>query len=265
MSPESQLRSDVPTVVRTSVDGDVGTVLLDRPAARNAITVELARQLERAVLDLANANCRVIVLRGAGDDFCAGGDVGELAELHAGGREAMSMLFDAFAAALRAIRSVPVPVVAAVHGHAVAGGFELVQSCDVAVARTDARLADIHSRFGQVPGGGSTQLLPRLVGRARAMGLILTGDEISGAQAADWGLVYAAAAPVDWERTVAGVVARLAANPTAALARSKQLVGDALERPLNEGLRAETDNVLDHLSGEGDRAFASFHDRKEHQ
>lgn len=242
-------------------DGPVGRVVLNRPRARNAITVELARELADAIPGLA-AEVRVIVVRGAGPDFCAGGDVGSLAALHARGRSAMAELFDEFRRALTAITSAPVPVVAAVHGHAVAGGFELMQSCDIAVVSADAKISDIHNRFGQVPGGGSTQRLPRIVGRQRAMGLILTGDEISGAQAVEWGLAYRAVPPGRLDAEVDAVVERLLANSSASMARSKALVESALSRPLEEGLSAETGAVLDHLEADGEAAFAAFSRRK---
>jgi enoyl-CoA hydratase/carnithine racemase len=249
------------TQVRHHIEGPVGHVLLNRPQARNAVTIGLARELAAAVEALAR-EVRIIVIRGAGADFCAGGDVGALAALHERGRAAMAELFTEFRRALTAITSAPVPVVAAVHGHAVAGGFELMQACDLAVVRTDARISDIHSRFGQVPGGGSTQRLPRIVGRQRAMGLILTGDEISGAQAVAWGLAYRAAEPGRFDEEVDVLVERLLANPPAALAHSKFLVDRALEHPLAEGLPVETTHVLDHLEAEGHAAFGAFSRRK---
>jgi enoyl-CoA hydratase/carnithine racemase len=248
-------------LVRFHSDGPVGHVLLNRPEVRNAVNVELARELADAVDALAG-DVRVIVLRGGGTDFCAGGDVEALAALHGDGRVAMAELFAEFRRALHAITSAPVPVVAAVHGHAVAGGFELMQACDIAVVRTDARISDIHSRFGQVPGGGSTQRLPRIVGRQRAMGLILTGDEISGAQAAEWGLAYRAAPPDRFDEEVDALVARLLSNPPAAMAHSKSLVDRALDTPLDDGLLLEAVHVLDHLEAEGRAAFAAFTRRK---
>jgi enoyl-CoA hydratase/carnithine racemase len=175
----------------------------------------------------------------------------------------MAELFTSFARALRAITSAPVPVVAAVHGHAVAGGFELMHACDIAIVHTDARIADIHSRFGHVPGGGSTQRLPRIVGRQRAMGMILTGDEISGARAADWGLAYRAAGPAEFEAAVDGIVNRLLANSRSAMARSKRLVDQACTANLDDGLALEARHVLDHLTAEGEAAFNAFEQRKE--
>ncbi|SHL12029.1 2-(1,2-epoxy-1,2-dihydrophenyl)acetyl-CoA isomerase [Pseudonocardia thermophila] len=245
--------------VRTQRSGDVGTVVLDRPRTRNALTVELAKALAAAVEELA-ACTRVIVLRGSGPDFCAGGDVGELARLHAEGRAVE--LFAAFRRACAVLGSVAVPVVAAVHGHAVAGGFELVQSCDLAVVSADARIADIHCRYGQVPGGGSTQRLPRIVGRQRAMGLILTGETISGRQAVEWGLAYRVAEPGELDAVVGEVVERLLANPAPAMARAKYLVGHALAHTLDDGLDLETRHVLDHLATEAEMALAAFTQRR---
>lgn len=252
------------TVVRSWTTTGVGHVLLNRPGARNAITTGLAAALAETVESLAaDPDVRVILIRGAGPDFCVGGDVQALARLHEDGRAAMAELFGAFARALRAVGSAPVPVVAAVHGHAVAGGFELMQACDIAVVRADARIADIHSRFGHVPGGGSTQRLPRIVGRQRAMGLILTGDSISGAEAERWGLAYRAAAPAEFEATVEDVVNRLLANSRTAMARSKRLVDHACGQGLDDGLAREAECVLDHLIAEGGSTFAAFSRRKE--
>lgn len=251
-------------VVKSHVAGQVGHVLLNRPEARNAITVELAAALADAVGYLSSdESVRVILIRGAGRDFCVGGDVRALARLRGRGGPAVAELFRQFARALDAITAAPVPVVAAVHGHAVAGGFELMQACDIAVVREDARIADIHNRFGHVPGGGSTQRLPRIVGRQRAMGLILTGDEISGREAADWGLAYRAASPATFEADLGALMSRLLSNPRSAMRRSKLLVNQALAEGLADGLELEAAHVLAHLTHEGESAIAAFERRKE--
>lgn len=243
-------------------DGRIGRITLNRPEARNAITVDLATGLETAVRELA-ADTDVLVIRGAGGTFCAGGDVAEVDALRRRGRSATATLFTAFRHALDAIAEVPVPVVAAVEGHAVAGGFELVQAVDVTVARADAKLADIHARFGQVPGGGSTQRLARVVGTARAMGLILTGDTLTGAEAAQWGLVYRAAAPEDFESAVDDLLTSLLRGSRATRAASKRLVRSSRDLSLADGLDAELEAVLDHLgSSTGDDAVTAFSERK---
>ena len=163
------------TVVKTTVADHVGHITLDRPAQLNAITVQLGRELEDALRRLgADPEVRVIAVRGAGQTFCAGGDFAEVERLRAEGPAGLRPLFEHFAAACRAIAEIEVPVVAIVEGSVAAGGFELMQAADIALVHEDATIADSHVRFGQLPGGGSTQRLPRLVGRQQALGLLLS-------------------------------------------------------------------------------------------
>jgi enoyl-CoA hydratase/carnithine racemase len=231
----------------------VGWIVLDRPEVANAITVELATELEAALTDLA-ARARVIAIRGAGGNFCSGGDFAEVERLRAAGREVLRGLFDAFGSACSSIAGLPVPVVAVVEGYAMAGGFELMQSCDLSLVRADAKIADNHSNFGQVPGGGSSQRLPRLVGRQRALGLILSGERLSGAEAAAWGLAYRAYEPASFEQAVGDFLTRLAAKEPVALARIKSLVRSGLDLDLPTGLELEREVVLKHIGEEAGAA-----------
>jgi enoyl-CoA hydratase/carnithine racemase len=239
---------DTPPVL-TRRDGKVGHLTLNRPDAMNAITVELAQALEAGLRALAE-EINVIVVRGAGGNFSVGGGFKALQKLRADGDDAMRELFESFARACGAIAELPVPVVAAVEGYALAGGFELMQACDFALVREDARIGDNHSNFGQVPGGGSSQRLPRLIGRQRALGLMLTGDKISGLQAAEWGLAYRALPAEDFDAAVVDVAEQLAGKSREALRGIKTLVYEGLERPLAEGIDREIDAVLAHLHGD---------------
>lgn len=245
-------------VVETSVDNRVGTILLNRPEAMNAITVALGTQLEAALRELAT-QADVIVIRGAGENFSVGGDFHELQSLREQGREAMAPLFGNFARACSTIAEIDVPVIAAVEGFAMAGGFELMQSADIALVHEKAKLADTHSNHGMVPGGGSTQRLPRLVGRQRALAHILTGDRLSAADAVTWGLAYKMFTAAEFDSSVAEFARKLADKDRAALTRSKRLVYAGLELPLSEGIEMEAQVVLDHLSedvsGTGIEAF----------
>jgi enoyl-CoA hydratase/carnithine racemase len=236
------------SVVLTSFDGDIAHVVLNRPQARNAVTVELAAALRQA-LETAAETARVIVVRGAGGTFCAGGDFAEVERLRAEGRDALRPLFETFIGACELIAELPVPVVAAVEGHAVAGGFELVQSVDIAVVRDDAVLADNHVNFGMIPGGGGSQRLPRIVGVPRALGHILTGDRLTGARAAEWGVVYRSVPAESFEAEVDALVASLLGKDPAALARIKHLVRAGLRGPLTDGLALEVETTLAHLEG----------------
>ena len=235
--------------VLTRVEGNVAHVTLNRPQARNAITLGLASALRNALSDAA-VYADVIVIRGAGGHFSAGGDFHEVARLRAQGPEALRPLFETFIGACELIAELPIPVVAAVEGVAMAGGFELIQSVDVAIVRDDAVLADNHANFGMIPGGGGSQRLPRIVGTQRALGHLLTGDRISGAEAAAWGLVYRSVPPPAFEQAVAALVANLAGKDRAALGRIKHLVRTGLRGSLRDGLAMETESTLEHLAGQ---------------
>lgn len=237
-------------VVRSHRDGTVGNVVLDRPDAMNAITVELGGQLERALAGLADDDdVNVIVVRGAGGNFSVGGDFHEVQRLRAGGPSALEPLFVNFGRACSVIATLPVPVIAAVEGYAMAGGFELMQACDIALVRADAKLADNHSNFGQIPGGGGSQRLPRLVGRQRSLGHILSGDRLTGEQAQAWGLAYRSFVPEEFEEGIAAFAQRVARKSRQAAATTKRLIYEGLRMPLEAGLEAERNAVVEHIAG----------------
>jgi enoyl-CoA hydratase/carnithine racemase len=247
--------------VKVQLADGVGWIVLDRPEVKNAISLALAEELEAAIAELAT-RVRVIAIRGAGGNFCAGGDFEEVARLRAEGPEALGRLFEAFGRACSSIAPLNVPVVAVVEGYAMAGGFELMQSCDLCLVRSDARIGDNHSNFGQVPGGGSSQRLPRLVGRQRALGLILSGEHISGERAEAWGLAYRAFTPQDFEAEAGRFLQRLAGKEPAAIARIKALVRSGLELDLGSGLALERRVVIKHLGEEaGAAGVRRFRDR----
>lgn len=237
-------------LVRTEPLGEasVARVVLNRPHARNAITVALGAAL-RDALQAASDKADVIIISGAGGNFCAGGDFHEVSRLREQGPEALRPLFANFRAACELIAELPVPVVAAVEGCAMAGGFELIQACDIAIVRDDAVLADNHLNFDMIPAGGGSQRLPRIVGPQRALGHILTGDRLTGAQAAAWGLVYRSVPSAGFEAAVTDLAANLGGKDRAALARAKWLVREGMRRSLSDGLALETETIIAHLAG----------------
>jgi enoyl-CoA hydratase/carnithine racemase len=233
----------------------IAHIVLNRPEARNAITIALAEGLRDALTGAAD-RADVVVIRGAGGHFCAGGDFHEVSRLREQGPEALRPLFETFVGACELIAELPVPVVAAVEGYAMAGGFELIQSVDIALVRDDAVLADNHANFGMIPGGGGSQRLPRIVGVPRALGHILTGDRLTGAQAAEWGIAYRAVPAGSFDAELDSLVANLAGKDRAAMARIKALVRGGVRGSLADGLAAELDSTLAHLAG--DRAGAGI-------
>lgn len=251
------------SVVETVVDGRVGRIFLNRPEQMNAITIELGRELENAIHTLGTRpDISVVVVRGRGGNFCVGGDFGEVERLRASGPTALQPLFDNFGAACAAVPEVDAPVVAVVEGYAMAGGFEFMQAADVVLVRNDATIADNHSNFGQVPGGGGSQRLPRLVGRQRAMGHILSGDRLSGSAAVDWGIAYRGFDRDEFDSGVDDFVEHLAAKRRDALIGIKRLVRGGSAMSLSEGLAWERETVVAHIAGEaGGSGVSSFNSR----
>jgi enoyl-CoA hydratase/carnithine racemase len=239
-------------VVQHAITDGVGHITLNRPERMNAVTTELARQLEHALGELsADPAVNVIVIRGAAKNFCAGGDVAEVEHLRSAGPERLRTLFDSFRRACDDISKVDVPVVAAVEGVAMAGGFELMQAADIVIVSDDAKIADSHINFGMIPGGGSTQRLPRLVGRQSALGLLLSGECLSGLDAVRLGLAYRSFAPRDFDAGVHEFVTRLAGRDRTAVATIKKLVGRAQQQPLAQGLDEEIAAIVDHITDHG--------------
>ena len=249
-------------VLRDVADG-IAWITLNRPDQMNAITVALSGQLHEAIIELGNdPNVTVVVIRGAQGNFCAGGDFDEVELLRSQGPDALRRLFAAFRCACDAIARVEVPVVAAVEGVAMAGGFELMQACDIALVSEDARIADNHIKFGMIPGGGSTQRLARLVGRQQALGLLLSGDRISGADAVRLGLAYRSFAQPAFDDGVRRFAADLAGRGREAVVSVKRLVYAGLEVALSTGLDDEIDSVVDHICGHaGQNGVAAFRQR----
>jgi enoyl-CoA hydratase/carnithine racemase len=240
------------SAVQHAIANGVGHITLNRPERMNAVTTDLARELELALSELStDPAVNVIVVRGAGKNFCAGGDVAEVEHLKSAGPEALRALLDAFRRACDTLSAVDVPVVAAVEGVAMAGGFELMQAADIVIVRDDARIADSHINFGMIPGGGSTQRLPRLVGRQTALGLLLSGDCLSGPDAVRLGLAYRSFAPDDFEAGLGDFVTALARRDRAAVTTIKKLVAGAQEQSLGKGLDDEIAAVVAHITGRG--------------
>ena len=255
MSPEC--------VVDARIDGAIGRITLNRPERMNAVTVALATELAAALRTLGTRqDVNVIVLRGAGGNFCAGGDFDEVERLRAQGPAALKFLFTEFRRACDTIAEIDVPVIAAVDGIAAAGGFELMQAADIVLVSDTARISDNHIRFGMIPGGGSTARLPRLVGRQQAMAALLSGDRFSGGDAVTRGLAYRAYPPADFTQGVESFLGELAGRDRRAVITIKRLVGAGLSSSLDGALTQETDAVVQHIIGNGAASAAAFDSRE---
>jgi len=251
------------TPVSVNAAAGIGRITLDRPEQMNAVNVEMCVELERAILTLgSDPAIKVVHVRGAAGNFCAGGDFGEVERLRAEGPSALRSLFVAFRRACDAIAAVDVPVVAAVEGVAAAGGFELMQAADIVLVSDDARISDNHIRFGMIPGGGSTQRLPRLIGRQQAMGVLLSGERLSGADAARLGLAYHSFPRDQFDDEVELFLSAMAGRDRGALTAIKKLVSSGLLQPAATGLDDEITEVVRHISeGAGRNGASAFSER----
>ncbi|OLF06665.1 hypothetical protein BLA60_30855 [Actinophytocola xinjiangensis] len=208
----------------------VAELVLDRARRRNAVDQAMLHDFERC-LDEAEATpeVRVLLVRGEGPVFCAGADLGSVgASLD--DPALLTAFMGLWGRVFDRLTGSPLPSIAAVHGAALAGGFELMQACDLAVVAQDARIGDAHAVHGLLPGGGGTQRLPRLVGERRAKWLLFSGEPIDPAEALAAGLVNAV--------RPAGEVLAHAREMAALLARRSPVATAAMKRAVRMGLAA---------------------------
>jgi enoyl-CoA hydratase len=221
------------------IDGDgIACVTVNRPDKLNALNqatmAELASALDRVASDSA---ARGLIVTGAGEKaFVAGADINELAVLSPIEAQAVSLRGQAI---FRKLEQTPKPSVAAVNGFALGGGLELAMSCTIRIAAQNARLGQPEVKLGIVPGYGGTQRLPRLVGRGRALELLLSGDPIDAAEAHRIGLVNAVVPQAELSVRSREWLRKTLANGPRAVALTMEAVDTGMSAGLEEGLRVE--------------------------
>lgn len=175
--------------VKYHVENGIGVIQLDRPEAHNCLSSRAFEILRQALAEFgARSEVRAILIRSSGKNFCTGADLGEVKASVKDRKRLESFILNGHET-LSTIEQSPLPAVCAVQGLCLAGGLELVLSCDVAFAARSAKFGDQHSRYGLVPGWGGSQRLPRTIGPRRAFDLCLSARWIDAAQAESWGLV----------------------------------------------------------------------------
>lgn len=210
-------------------EGPVRTLTLNRPAALNSFDGNMHRAL-LAALDAAaqTATVRAVVITGAGRGFCAGQDLNDPELAGADGKPDVGGVVERLykPLALR-LRDMPVPVIAAVNGVAAGAGANLALGCDFTIAARGASFIQAFSKIGLVPDCGGTWLLPRLVGRARALGLAMTGDKLSAEEAVTIGMIWRCVDDATLVDEVRALATRLAAMPARALAQTRRALDAA--------------------------------------
>ncbi|MDM0043374.1 2-(1,2-epoxy-1,2-dihydrophenyl)acetyl-CoA isomerase PaaG [Variovorax dokdonensis] len=225
-------------LILQSDTGATRTLTLNRPAAMNSFTTAMHRELMSA-LDMAvgSAEVRCLVITGAGRGFCAGQDLSDPEA--APGKDLGALINTYYLPLVQRIRSMPMPVIAAVNGVAAGAGANLALCCDFVLAARSASFIQAFAKIGLVPDTGGTWLLPRLVGQARATGLAMLGDKLPAADAAAMGLIWQCVDDAAMPEAVTALAGRLAAMPTRALVATREALAAAQGMDLEQALRHE--------------------------
>jgi 2-(1,2-epoxy-1,2-dihydrophenyl)acetyl-CoA isomerase len=243
--------------------GAIATITLNRPEARNALDMTMRGELLAALDELEAApEVRVVVLTGAGEHFCAGGDVKSMRERRNTAAEGRARVEALNRMVLRLV-DFPRPTIAMVDGYAVGAGCNLALCCDLVVASDRARFGEVFAKIGLVPDGGGTWLLPRAVGLARAKELVFTADVIGAAEAAAMGLVNRVVPAAELATATQALAAKIAAGPPAALRLGKHMLNRAAASDLGAALDLEAFSQGIAITGEDHReGLAAFFERR---
>jgi len=244
-------------------NGGVGTLTLNRPEKLNAFAGDMRRDIADALDELErDASVRVIIITGAGRGFCAGADVGYMAELiEKQDTTSMAALVEAGRRVVMTIRQSAKPVIGAINGIAAGGGANLALACDIRIASEDSRLSQSFNRIGLHPDWGGTYFLPRLVGPSKALELMWNAEPIDATECLELGLFNRVAPHELLEETVAAYAGSLAAKPATSISLTKQAIYQSLDSSLPQMLDYELEAQLQCFStgdaAEGIRAFVA--------
>lgn len=220
--------------------GPIATITLNRPAQLNALDIAMAEAFEAAVNQLAKQpDLRVIVLKGAGRGFMAGGDLGVIQRALTEGPQIVDQIMLPLHRGLIKLAELPQPVLASLHGPVAGAGMSVAMAADLAIASDDAKFTLAYARIGASPDGSGTWHLPRLVGLRKALEIALLADTIDAQEALRLGLVNFVVPAADLATRTTALAERLATGPTQAYAKIKRLLRESLDHTLPAQLDAE--------------------------
>lgn len=233
-------------------------IRLNRPERLNALGVDTVNALQRALDEAIARPARVLLIRGTGRAFCAGADLKERRDMDEAARIAHNRAINV---AIDTLDAAPMPTIAVINGLALGGGCEMALACDLRVGAEGISIGLTEARIGAIPGAGGTQRLPRVVGAARALEMMLQGEPIDGKRAEQFGLLNAAVPEDRLDETVLRMARLMASRSPSGAATMKRVVYDGLETTLEEGLKIERAAVRDVFASadyaEGLAAFAA--------
>lgn len=265
-SPDSESGSAADGEVAVQRDGGLLRLTLIRPGRRNSLSPPMTETLISALTDAASDDTlRAIHIRGSGDDFCAGAD---WVATNSGDRrprtgDLVRRIPHAAHRVIELVHTIQLPVVCSVRGWAVGLGCNLALAADFTVASDDAVFWEPFLARGFSPDSGSTWLLPRLVGLARARRMLLLGEKVSGASAQDWGLIHQAVPAPDVDSAAEELLARLADGPTVAIGLTKQALNHGQQATLPQAMTQELFNLeLSCRTADFKEGLAAFQQRR---
>jgi len=221
----------------------IAKITLNRPDVLNSIDQATHLELQEALADIEkDDSVRVVIITGAGKTFCTGADLKFGLTIRDDQQKCVEFL-KLWHTTTNAIANLSKPVIAAVNGVALAGGLELVEACDIAIAPDNIRLGDQHANYGLVPGGGGSQRLPRIIGPRKAMEILLTGDWLSAKEAEALGLLNKVVPPDKLEETVNEMAQKLAERSPLASKTIKNLVNKGMQMDLASAMELELNSV----------------------
>jgi 2-(1,2-epoxy-1,2-dihydrophenyl)acetyl-CoA isomerase len=229
------------SIILEQSDG-IARVTLNRPDRLNSFTAQMHQEL-RAVLAAAT-DARVVILTGAGRGFCAGQDLNDRAV--AAGDHAVDLgvsVETGWNPLIKALTSLPQPIIARVNGVAAGAGANIALACDMVVAARSAKFIQSFSAIGLIPDSGGSWILPRLVGQARALGLALTGEPLPADKAEEWGLIWKCVDDEQLDSEVDALAKKLASLPPAGLAAIKAIMRSTWGRTLDQELHLQRDEM----------------------
>jgi 2-(1,2-epoxy-1,2-dihydrophenyl)acetyl-CoA isomerase len=225
---------------KLDIDGSVGILTLNHPEVMNAVSTEMIGGIMSSLAEVEKpkSGVRCLIVTGAGRGFCAGANLQPSGNV-SGQRDAGSVLETHYHPMLRKLRELPMPIVSAVNGAAAGVGMSLALMGDLVLCAKSSYFLQAFRRIGLVPDGGSTWILPRLVGRARAMELSLMGEKLPAEKALEWGLIYRVVEDAQLMDEAKKLARDLASGPTVALSLIRKLYWDSNENTYEQQLNLE--------------------------
>ncbi len=270
-SPEAELPANALPgleMIRLTMEGAVAVLTLNRPQRLNAAPPQMFEEIHSVLDQLPALGARALLITGAGRAFCSGADLAESRNPSAtsGGARAYKVLTESYGPAMLALSRLALPVVNAVNGPAAGVGSALALAADFVLAAKSAYFLQAFVNIGLVPDGGTTWMLARLVGKARATEMMMLGERLPAEQAQAWGLIYRAVDDAELLPQALALAQRLATGPTRALGLMRQGLARALEQDYAEALAVEaTHQYLAADSADAREGGAAFMARRKAQ